>query len=84
MYTGMQAAQSSESRDGLGVCARPGAGVSTPLAWDELTEDEDIRQKFTVQTVPQRLAALKKDPWADYARTRHSITEAMWRSVGRK
>jgi bifunctional non-homologous end joining protein LigD len=64
--------------------ARPGAGVSTPLAWDELTEDEDIRQKFTVQTVPRRLAALKKDPWADYASTRQSITEAMWRSLGKK
>jgi bifunctional non-homologous end joining protein LigD len=64
--------------------ARPGAGVSTPLAWDELTEDEDIRQKFTVQTVPRRLAVLKKDPWADYASTRQSITEAMWRSLGKK
>ena len=64
--------------------ARPGAGVSTPLAWDELTEDEDIRPKFTVQTVPQRLAALKKDPWADYAKTKQSITAAMWRSLGRK
>src|SRR5207247_2805527 len=30
MYTGMQAAQSSESRDGLGVCARPGAGATHP------------------------------------------------------
>jgi bifunctional non-homologous end joining protein LigD len=64
--------------------ARPGAGVSTPLAWDELTEAEDLRQKFTVQTVPRRLAALKKDPWADYARTRQSITAAMWRSLGKK
>jgi bifunctional non-homologous end joining protein LigD len=64
--------------------ARPGAGVSTPLGWDELAEDEDIRQKFTVQTVPQRLAALKKDPWADYAKTRQSITPAMWRALGKK
>ena len=64
--------------------ARPGAGVSTPLAWDELDEGEDLRQKFTVQTVPQRLATLKKDPWADYAKTRQSITAAMWRSLGRK
>src|SRR2546423_2173475 len=30
MYTGMQAAQSSESRDGLGVCARPGGGATHP------------------------------------------------------
>ena len=61
--------------------ARPGAGVSTPLAWDELA-DEDLRRKFTVQTVPQRLAGLKRDPWADYARTRQSITDAMWQALG--
>ena len=60
------------------------AGVSTPLAWDELSADEDLRQKFTVRTVPQRLATLKKDPWADYGKTRQSITAAMWRSLEKK
>ena len=64
--------------------ARPGAGVSTPLAWDELTADEDIRQKFTVLTVPQRLAQLEKDPWAGYWKTRQSITEAMSRALGKE
>jgi len=64
--------------------ARPGAGVSTPLAWSELTDDEDLRAKFTVLSVPQRLAALKKDPWVDYAKTRQSITETMWRALGKK
>jgi bifunctional non-homologous end joining protein LigD len=64
--------------------ARPGAGVSTPLAWDELDAKEDLRKKFTVQTLPQRLAALKTDPWADYAKTKQSITAAMWRSLGKK
>jgi len=64
--------------------ARPDAGVSTPLSWDELTEDEDIRKKFTVVTVPQRLAKLRKDPWADYDRTKQAITDAMWKSLGKK
>jgi bifunctional non-homologous end joining protein LigD len=64
--------------------ARPGAGVSTPLAWDELSEDEDLRDKFTVITVPERLAKLKKDPWADYGKTKQGITPAMWRSLGKK
>jgi len=62
--------------------ARPGAGVSTPLAWEELTPEEDLRRKFTVLTVPERLAALKDDPWADYPKTRQSITDAMWRALG--
>jgi bifunctional non-homologous end joining protein LigD len=64
--------------------ARPDAGVSTPLAWDELTEDEDVRKRFTVITVPERLARLKKDPWADYDRTRQSISAAMWKALGKK
>ena len=64
--------------------ARPGAGVSTPLAWDELSAKEDVRARYTVQTLPQRLATLKEDPWADYADTRQSITAPMWRTLGKK
>ena len=64
--------------------ARPNAGVSTPLAWDELGEKDDVRGRYTVQTVPQRLATLGKDPWADYASTRQGITAAMWRALGKK
>jgi bifunctional non-homologous end joining protein LigD len=60
--------------------ARPGAAVSTPLAWDEL--DEDLRTHYTVKNMPKRLASLKSDPWRDYARTKQSITDAMWRALG--
>ncbi|HET7364645.1 MAG TPA: DNA ligase D, partial [Burkholderiales bacterium] len=56
--------------------ARPNAGVSTPLAWDELIDEDDVRGRYTVQTVPQRLATLKADPWADYGSTRQRITAA--------
>jgi bifunctional non-homologous end joining protein LigD len=62
--------------------ARPNAGVSVPLAWDELDPKDDIRARFNVQNVPQRLAALKKDPWADYWKTRQSITAKMKKSLG--
>jgi bifunctional non-homologous end joining protein LigD len=64
--------------------ARPNAGVSTPLAWDELSADEDARPLYTVQTVPQRLAKLKADPWADYAKAKQHVTQAMWRALGKK
>jgi bifunctional non-homologous end joining protein LigD len=60
--------------------AREDAGVSTPLEWDELGKT-DIRDKFTVLTVPKRLAKLTLDPWAEYASTRQSITGAMWRAL---
>ena len=60
--------------------ARKEAGVSTPLEWDELGRT-DLRDKFTVRTVPKRLAKLRLDPWAEYSSTRQTITEAMWKSI---
>jgi len=45
--------------------ARAGAPVSTPLAWDELSSRRPP-QRFTVKTVPSRLARLGADPWAEY------------------
>lgn len=44
--------------------ARPGAGVSMPVDWDEL--DQVGPAHFTVQNAPNRLAALTRDPWEDY------------------
>lgn len=41
------------------------ASVATPLSWHELS----VRIKsdtFTVKNLPQRLAKLKQDPWADF------------------
>jgi bifunctional non-homologous end joining protein LigD len=44
--------------------ARPGAPVSTPLAWDELSPS--IRPNhFTVENLPTRLRHLRADPWPD-------------------
>ncbi|MFP5076958.1 DNA ligase D [Rhizobium sp. YIM 134829] len=42
--------------------ARPGAAVSTPIAWEELTEAIGPAT-FTVDSLPNRLAGLKHDPW---------------------
>jgi bifunctional non-homologous end joining protein LigD len=52
--------------------AKPHAPVSTPLAWDELGS-RTTPDRFTVATLPRRLAALRADPWADYRTTRQAL-----------
>jgi bifunctional non-homologous end joining protein LigD len=42
----------------------PGAPVSTPLEWREVTAKLDIR-KFTIRTVPKRLQRMGRDPLRD-------------------
>ena len=60
------------------------ARVSTPLAWDELTAKDDVRGRYTVQSVPQRLVTLKEDPWADYVAAAQNVSPSMWRALDRK
>ncbi|MCK0508240.1 DNA ligase D [Aromatoleum anaerobium] len=61
--------------------ARPGAPVSTPLAWDELGP-ELKPGAFTILTVADRLARLREDPWRDYAKQRFVLTSSMWEALG--
>jgi bifunctional non-homologous end joining protein LigD len=55
--------------------ARPGATVSVPIAWEELDGLDPAR--FDVRSVPQRLASLGGDPWAEYATSRRPLTDEM-------
>jgi bifunctional non-homologous end joining protein LigD len=61
--------------------ARPNGGVSVPLAWEELDPKDDVRLRFNVRNVPQRLASLKRDPWASYWKTRQAIAARMKKSL---
>jgi bifunctional non-homologous end joining protein LigD len=56
--------------------AKPGATVSAPIDWEELTPGMRS-DHFTIKNLPARLSKLKKDPWADIAKVKQSITAAM-------
>ena len=62
--------------------AKPGAPVSTPLAWSELSAKTNPAA-FTVATVPRRLTALRKDPWADFFSVDQAITARMATALAR-
>ena len=69
-------------RNGLGATAvasfcpraRPGATVATPLAWDEVTRDLDP-SRFTLETVPDRLARQRHDPWEGFAALQQKLPQ---------
>ncbi|MEL4374963.1 DNA ligase D [Brucella cytisi] len=46
--------------------ARPGAAVSMPLAWEEVTPAIGPTH-FTILNTPTRLAALNNDPWQEFS-----------------
>jgi len=56
--------------------ARERAPVATPIGWEELTP-ELKPNLYTVRNLPERLAGLREDPWADMAKVRQSLAAAM-------
>jgi bifunctional non-homologous end joining protein LigD len=61
--------------------ARPWLPVATPIAWEEL-KNVDGAAMWTIASLPGRLAKLKKDPWAEYFKTRQTLTAAMKKKLG--
>jgi bifunctional non-homologous end joining protein LigD len=73
------------NRTNTSVCAfspraRPGAMVSMPLAWNELRERPG---RWTILTVPRRLARIRADPWAEYWEGAQTISAATFAAVTR-
>jgi bifunctional non-homologous end joining protein LigD len=73
------------NRTNTSVCAfspraRPGAAVSMPLGWHELRE---APARWTILTVPRRLARRRADPWQDYWRGAQTISPASFAAVTR-
>jgi bifunctional non-homologous end joining protein LigD len=61
--------------------ARPGAPVSTPVSWDEV--EKGIRAAdLTLASLPERLAAMRTDPWAEMADCTQTLGAALRRRIG--
>jgi bifunctional non-homologous end joining protein LigD len=54
--------------------ARPGAPVSVPLAWDELSPAIKPNH-FTVENLPARLERMRKDPWAELSKIKQTLPD---------
>ncbi len=52
--------------------ARPGAPVSVPLAWEQLSARVPP-DRYTIADVPNRLAGSQADPWAEYWALRQTL-----------
>ena len=59
--------------------ARPGAPVSTPIAWRDLTRPPPS----TIRTTLTRLRRLRRDPWQAYATSAAPLSPAMTRALQR-
>jgi bifunctional non-homologous end joining protein LigD len=76
-------------RNGLGATAvaslspraREGATVATPLAWEEVNRRLDPA-RFTLRTIPDRLARQRDDPWPGFASLRQRLPDLAQKPAG--
>jgi bifunctional non-homologous end joining protein LigD len=61
--------------------SRPGAPISTPVSWDELTAALKS-DNYNIHNIRQRLAGLAEDPWAGYFSVRQELTREMQAKAG--
>jgi bifunctional non-homologous end joining protein LigD len=73
------------NRTNTSICAyspraRPGARVSMPLDWNDLSKGPE---RFTLLSVTPRLSRLRADPWAGYWKASQRITDASVQALRR-
>ncbi len=71
------------NRTNTSVCAyspraKPQATVSMPVDWSDLRLTPE---RWTLLTVPRRLARIKRDPWKDYWTSPQEISDASFAAV---
>ena len=70
----------STAASAFSVRARPGATVSTPLAWSELRPALKPSD-FDIHTLPDRIARQKTDPWAEFFTVKQGINPAFLKAL---
>ena len=63
------------------VRAKANAPVAMPIAWEQLKDDLRF-DRFNVRNVPSLLRRRRRDPWAELADVRQTLTDAMLEQVG--
>ncbi len=63
--------------------ARAGCPIATPIRWDELPAIKSPNE-LTIDSVPARLAGLKRDPWRDLETTRQSLPKSLLKKLAIK
>lgn len=61
--------------------AREGAPVAVPVRWDELSASL-TSDRYRVDNVRRRLAALKSDPWEEFEEARRPLSRRLLKSAG--
>jgi bifunctional non-homologous end joining protein LigD len=61
--------------------ARPGLPVSMPVAWSDLAGADLRGDRFSIDNVEATIAKRRSDPWADYHRSRQTISASMRRAL---
>ena len=61
--------------------ARPGLGVSVPVAWRELPKLVAADQ-WNIVNIHERLKKLRSDPWKDYRKVKQTLEDAARRLAG--
>jgi bifunctional non-homologous end joining protein LigD len=68
--------QSQSTNEAYSARARPGMGVSMPIAWEELPA-VTRGDHWNIRTAVNRLRSLDEDPWAGFRKSRQRIVKAI-------
>jgi bifunctional non-homologous end joining protein LigD len=68
--------QSQSTAEAFSARARPGMGVSMPIAWGDL-ETTDSGAHWNIRNTIDHVQRRKSDPWTGYVRARQSVRPAL-------